>query len=590
LAAIRLLSEQLINRIAAGEVVERPASVLKELLENSLDAGATWVEVLAEGGGRRLIRVADNGCGLAGDDLLLAVERHATSKLDESADLMSIPTLGFRGEALPSIGAVSRLTITSAAGTDGAGRRVRLSGGRMLGVEDAPRDKGTTVDVADLFFNVPARRKFLRTPETEAAHLADTVQRYALGWPEVRLVYRHNETTVLATNPKENPLSRVARVLGRETARRLRPFEGQAADVSLSGFLGPPDLTRSRPSAVYLYVNGRPVQDRLLLRIVMDAFRGRIPSGRYPCAIVFLNVDPAGVDVNVHPTKAQVRFRQPGQVMEAAGAVLAEALAEYRPRPLSPPTAPGPSLYPLGSSSPKAPSVAEAWTWVAEPDASPAPAPFITPTPPPLAEPEPWPERAPQAAPDRLLAIGQLYRTYILAQGPDGLYIVDQHAAHERILYEHFEEELGRGRLPSQPLLLPVVLEVGPVQAAALETLKPDLDRLGFEVEPFGGQTFVLKAVPAVLAGRNAEAAINEIAEQADEPGARPDQASVWVKLLATLACHSAVRAGDELGREEMDRLLTDLGRTRLPTHCPHGRPLIFHLPTRDIEKRFQRA
>jgi len=580
-SAIRLLSEQLINRIAAGEVVERPASVLKELLENSLDAGATRIEVLAEGGGRRLVRVADNGCGLEGDDLLLAVERHATSKLDEDTDLMSIATLGFRGEALPSIGAVSRLTIASAVRADGHGRRIRLSGGRVLAVEDAPRDKGTTVDVADLFFNVPARRKFLRNPETEAAHLAETVQRYALGRPEVRLVYRHNETTVLATNPREDPLSRVARVLGRETARRMNPFEGRVGGVALSGFLGLPDLTRSRPSAVYLYVNGRPVQDRLLLRVVHEAYHGRIPSGRFPCAIVFLGLDPAAVDVNVHPAKAHVRFRQPGQVLEAAAAVLAEALAAHRPKPLFHPAADVPRLYPLRPASPGTPAVAEAWTWVAEPDA---------PVAPPVSAPETWPELANQAGPADLFAIGQLYRTYILAQGTDGLYIVDQHAAHERVLFERFEDELARGRLSSQPLLLPLVLEMGPVQAAALETLRPDLDRLGFELEPFGGQTFVLKAVPAVLAGRNAEQAISEIADQADEPGVKPDRASALIKLLSTLACHASVRAGDELGREEMDRLLADLGRTRLPTHCPHGRPLIFHLAARDIEKRFQRG
>ena len=587
MSAIRLLSEQLINRIAAGEVVERPASVLKELLENSLDAGATRIEVLAEGGGRSLIRVADNGCGLEGDDLLLAVERHATSKLSEDTDLMSIATLGFRGEALPSIGAVSRLTIASAVRSDGHGRRIRLSGGRVLAVEDAPRDKGTTVDVQDLFFNVPARRKFIRSPETEASHLAETVQRYALSRPDVRLVYRHNETTVLATNPREDPLSRVARVLGRETARRMVPFEGQAGGVSLSGFLGLPDLTRSRPSAVYLYVNGRPVQDRLLLRVVHEAYRGRVPSGRYPCAIVFLTLDPAAVDVNVHPAKAHVRFRQPGQVLEAATSVLAKALAAHRPKPLTQPAPDTPRPYAFGPASVATPAVAEAWTWVADPDAPMAP---ILPMAPTLSESEPRPEAAHQAGSADLFAIGQLYRTYILAQGPDGLYIVDQHAAHERVLFERFEEELARGRLSSQPLLLPLILEMGPVQAVALEALRPDLDRLGFDLEPFGGQTFVLKAVPAVLAGRNAEQAVGEIADQADEPGARPDQASVWIKLLSTLACHAAVRAGDELGRVEMDRLLADLGRTRLPTHCPHGRPLIFHLAARDIEKRFQRG
>ncbi|MBW2052413.1 MAG: DNA mismatch repair endonuclease MutL [Deltaproteobacteria bacterium] len=585
MASIRLLSEQLINRIAAGEVVERPASVLKELLENSLDAGATRIEIEAQAGGRRLIMVSDDGLGMPPDDMLLAVERHATSKLSEDTDLLRIDTLGFRGEALPSIGAVSRMTLTSASDSKGLGRRVRLSGGKMLAVEEASRGQGTTVEVRDLFFNVPARRKFLKSAQTEAAHLAEMAQRYALGRPELRLIYKHNSQQVIATSPSEKPLARVARVLGRETAKKMFPFEGSYAGVSLSGFLGRPEIDRSRARAIYIYVNGRPVMDRLLTRAVMEAYRGRLMTGRYPVAIIFLTVDPEVVDINVHPAKAEVRFRQPGQVMQVSVNIMSQALnKEHRPlvSPIKSPPPPVP--YPAINSAFFKSSVAEPLAWNEEADRK-------------TWRPEVHAPHPPAARPDDvfeterhgLRAIGALFRTYILAQGPDGLYIIDQHAAHERILFERLQTEMAAGPLNSQQLLIPVTFEVTPTQAVGLEGLLAELSRFGFDLEPFGGQTFVLRAIPAVLTGRDPHKVMGEIIDEVDT--LRPDAglARIEEAFMQTLCCHGSIRAGHEMTLEEMDQLLTDLSQAKISTHCPHGRPLIYHIDLKELEKKFRR-
>jgi len=582
LGSIRLLSEQLINRIAAGEVVERPASVLKELIENSLDAGASRIDIDVEAGGRRLIMVADNGQGMSPDDLLLAVERHATSKIAEETDLLEINTLGFRGEALPSIASVSRMTITSAPGDDGRARRVVLSGGRMIKVEEAARDRGAAVEVRDLFFNVPARRKFLKSERTEAAHLLETAQRFALSRPDLRLIYRTDGQEVLSTSPQEDQPARLARVLGRETARAMSPFEDEAGDISVSGFLGRPEMDRARPSNLYLFVNGRPVADRLLTRAVLEAYRGRLAGGRYPIAVIFLKIDPRQVDVNVHPAKAEVRFREPGRVFAAAAEIMAQALSRDRP-----PLKPAPISY-QDQSFPGRPSlVTEAAGWETpargffEKPAQgiPAPAP---------AGDRPDPGLPPEQ--EGLRPIGQLFRTYILAQGPEGLYIIDQHAAHERILFERLLEQLNQGSLAGQGLLWPQTFEVSPTQAVLLESITTVLTRFGFSLEFFGGQTFVLRTVPTVLVGRDGPKTLEAILDQMEDHRPETGLEHLEETLLQSLACHGAIKAGDEMTRPEMEQLLTDLDRTRVPTHCPHGRPLIFHLNLAELEKKFKRS
>jgi DNA mismatch repair protein MutL len=587
LAAIRLLSDQLINRIAAGEVVERPASVLKELIENSLDAGADRLEIEVAAGGVKYLSIADNGCGMDRDDLLLAVERHATSKLTEETDLLHIGTLGFRGEALPSIAAVSRLTITTSAGDDGAGRRLRISGGRVMGLDEAARGRGTTIEVQDLFFNVPARRKFLKSPATEAAHLLETVQRYALSRSDLRLVYRHDGQELLSTSPRENDQTRLAKVVGRENARLLFPFEGQKGDIRLSGFLGRPDLERSRTSGLYLFVNGRPVKDRLMTRAVLDAYRGRLPGGRYPIAMVFLEIDPALVDANVHPTKAEVRFRQPGEIFQAAVELMAQALSEKlrpvsrdafeRPETSDPRYNQAPPEYAAFDFAP-AGSVGETTVWTQSEI-----------HPPPAFAPVPAEAGENEEVQGGLKPIGQLFRSYILAQGADGLYVVDQHAAHERILYEKLQTGLENGRMPSQALLMPETIELTPVQTELMNDLVPRLERFGFDLEPFGGRTFVVRSVPAVLAERDPRQVLDDIIDLAAEHRPGRGLERIEEHMTASLACHGAIKANQSLTLDEMQRLLDDLDRTRVPTNCPHGRPLIFKLDRREIEKRFQR-
>jgi DNA mismatch repair protein MutL len=605
LGAIRLLSEGLINRIAAGEVVERPASVLKELIENSLDAGADRLEIEVQAGGRRLISVADNGSGMIPDDMLLAIERHATSKLAEETDLMAIPTLGFRGEALASIASVSRVTLASSAGDDGAGRQVTVSGGRVMQVRDAARDRGTTVEVRDLFYNVPARRKFLKSVATEAAHLLETVQRYALSDPDLRLIYRHNGQELLATSPRENNAGRLARVVGRETARRMIPFEGREGSTAVSGFLGPPDLDKSRTTSLYLFVNRRPVRDRLLTRAVVDAYRSRLAAGRYPAAVIFLELAPELVDVNVHPAKTEVRFREPNEVFRAVVAVIAQALSES----LRPETRPSPPPYPPLPSSSGEVREARFWEnpslpeepWIRVPTVSPDPenvsvAQYNDPGAEPVRHDEtvrPFPETDPTVSPGNgspWRPIGQLFRSYILAQGIHGLIIIDQHAAHERILYEYLRRQMDSGVIAGQTLLLPETIDVSPLEADRLEKLAPHLERFGFDLAFFGGNTFVLKAAPAMLGRTGITAAVRDIIDSAEDfqPEAGLDQLAK--RLIESLACHGAVKANEAMTLAEMDRLLADLACCETPTHCPHGRPLLFEMDRRELEKKFKRA
>ena len=608
--AIRLLSENLINRIAAGEVVERPSAVLKELLENSLDAGATRIEVEAVAGGRKLVSVIDNGSGMSPDDLLLAVERHATSKLTEETDLMNIATLGFRGEALPSIGAVSRMSVISAPERDGKGRKLQLSGGRLVNVEDAARDQGTTVEVRDLFFNVPARRKFLKTIQTEAAHLLETIQRYVLGRTDLRLVYRHNGQELLSVNPQESEQTRLARVLGRDTARNMFPFQDESGPLTLSGFLGTPETERSRTGGLYLYVLGRPVSDRLLTRAVMESYKGRLSPGKYPTGVIKIELDPQMVDVNVHPAKAEVRFRQPHDVFNAVTAILTRALSEnLRPaptqaRPWSPPPPPDrrTDYYSRQDRIPMEPEsgVAESLTWE-----SPARG-YQPPDHRPYTEferPPTWRDempggyvepRAPEIRTDEnqagLRPIGQLFKSYILAQGESGLFVIDQHAAHERVLFEKFKKGMAEGGLPSQSLLLPETIEITPIQSDKLQTALPDLARMGFDLSPFGGSTFVLRAIPSILDSPQALKALDEIIDGLMGGSGRSAIEDFESFLCQSLACHAAIKAGEEITLPEMSQLIADLNRTEVPTNCPHGRPLIFSLDRREIEKRFKRA
>ncbi|MDR0549572.1 MAG: DNA mismatch repair endonuclease MutL [Deltaproteobacteria bacterium] len=689
---IKLLPDHLIDQIAAGEVVERPASILKELLDNSLDAGSTRLEVDFEAGGKKLVRVADDGCGLNKEELFLCLERHATSKINADSDLASISTLGFRGEALPSIGAVARLAIVSSPTPDGPGHRIRLEGGRFLGVEPVPANQGSTVEVKDLFFNVPARRKFLKTEATERAHILDVAQRYALARPDLRLVLKENNKTIFSVEKRQDQKARVAAVMGQNVALSLRPVEYKVEDLQITGWLADPNASSKTGALLFLYVLGRPVKDRLLTKAIIQGYGRALPAGRYPAGVINVDLDPRRVDVNVHPAKTEVRFREPGLIFAALAEVTAKvalapensvAFFESSKAPLAPlddlgaerPNAqdldsnslsPPPRItYPAGDPSqpdygfpnrgdpkgqnkgsrgpnrlppfvpqdlPKAQPLHPPWMEpefeVNEPllnfapnrpkpnaeDANPAPEPpelaagVFEPEPKTSAsakEPEPdqdlvHPVTAPEPRlwePWRDKLIGQLNQSYILVECADGLKIIDQHAAHERILFNQLKEVLADRGLPCQMTLFPETVELSAHQILAVATLNPGLAHLGFELEPFGGQTYLIKGYPEILDSNLARETLLEMLAKAQSrlkylegaglSGILEEMSDAW---LDSLACRAAVKAGQRLTRVEMEKLIRDTRKTAAGGYCPHGRPAVTIIPYREIATRFKRT
>ena len=629
---IRLLPDDLINRIAAGEVIERPSAVLKEVLENSLDAGADRIDIEVVGGGKKLIRVRDNGHGMYEDDLYMALERHATSKLDPDSDLVSIATLGFRGEAMASIGAVSRLSVTSAP-ADGQGHVIRIEGGRLRGLEPAPANRGTTVEVADLFYNVPARRKFLKTEPTESAHLLEVARYYALSREGLRLTFRDGGREVMAVESRHDFKTRVFNVLGRTAAENLKHFEYEGeSGLKISGWLGGPERALKSGANMFMYVLGRPVKDRLLNRALADGYGRLLPPGHWPTAIIFVDLDPADVDVNVHPAKAEVRFRQPGPVFSAMSAAVNRVVgrapitgAEFHTfqslaapptggekphRPLPADSFPPPWL--IDDLPPTGPTPSEAPPWSVYDQSPPEPpagrseetamSPALTaPAPVSLYESvESEPEIKNGAAPgfEPLLPLGQLYDSYILAQGSRGLYLIDQHAAHERILYNQLKETLARHGLPGQNLLFADTMDLSPEQALAAETLAPHLSRLGFDLQPFGDRTFILKAAPAILKeGLDPWEPLMEILDTGrggrfkSLEGAGLEEAVTTMsnKWLYSLACRAAIKAGEKMSLGAMEKLLADMAVAKNGAYCPHGRPAIQLIDRGRIEKYFDR-
>lgn len=558
---IRLLPDHLINRIAAGEVVERPASVVKELVENSLDAGAGSITVRLQQGGVAAVEVADDGCGMDGDDALLALERHATSKLDEHSPLDAITTLGFRGEALPSIAAVSRLTLETAV-SDGEGTRVECDFGRICAVRPIARPRGTHIAARDLFLRLPARRKFLRSPQTELRHAVALLTSLALTRPAVAFLLIHNDRTVLHLPAARDLLARLPDVLGPKQARDVTPLAHRNGPFHISGYL----LAAGGARQVTLAVNGRVVRDRFLTAVVHRALRGA--AGTLDAeGFLHLELPASLVDVNVHPTKAEVRFADPGAVASALTAALATSLVrlrqptEIRRLVTVPPTAPAhqPQL-PL-SYPPPAPPPAVAETAA-------------------IAQPE-----APSSTPlGRLL--GQYRGTYLVLEDADGLLLVDQHVAHERVLYE---ELLARNeKTPLQPLLVPVVLELRAEHAALASELAPALASLGVELEPMSGSSVRILAAPAGLAPELLRDALPALLADL-EGGAVPGEA-IRQKLAAALACRAAVKKNAPLSRLEAEHLLHRLARVADPHRCPHGRPIVLRLPHAEIERRIGRT
>ena len=592
---VRALPEALIDQIAAGEVVERPASVVKELVENSLDAGALRVRVEVRGGGRDWIAVTDDGSGMEPADARLALQRHATSKIASAEDLQRIATYGFRGEALPAIASVSRLRLRTRPHASPLGTEIRVEAGRLLEEHEAAGPAGTRVEVADLFVAVPARRKFLKSVATEWGHLSDWLARSALARPDVHFEVQRDDRPALAWPAVVEPLERVAAVLGEQEALALVAIDLAAGELRVAGFASRPDRHRPTLGGIHLYVNGRAVRDRLLQHALVDVYRDVLPRGRFPSAVLFLELPAALVDVNVHPAKWEVRFADPQAVHRVVRQAVSRGLeARSWLGAASPPA--------FGSPGAGRPAERGA-PWAALPDPESAPGDWTLAAPGPVAQgtDAAWVGAAARArggeglrfGDQRLL--GQLLATYLLLETKHGLVLVDQHAAHERVLYERLRREWSERSVASQGLLAPIPVSLDPAAGALLVDAADALARLGFELEPFGEATVAVRGIPALLSGSDPVVLLRELAAEllADPEarrltGERPPVAAVD-RLFAGLACHAARRKGELLAPVEQQALLAALDTIPWAPTCPHGRPVAVPFELAEIERRFAR-
>ena len=593
--AIHLLPDLLVSQIAAGEVVERPASALKELLENSLDAGARDIRVDLEEGGIKLIRVADDGAGIGPDDLPLALTRHATSKIASLADLERVVSLGFRGEALASIAAVARVTVSSRAGGQPHAWRIGAVDGLLGAPEPAALGRGTVVEARDLFFNTPARRKFLKTAATEYGHCDESLRRLALAHPECAFTLSHNGK-VSRRFPVSDWRARALEVLGEDFAAAARALDESAGPLRLFGLAGLPAYSRAGRDAQYLFVNGRFVRDKLLAHAIREAYRDVLHHDRHPAFALFLELPPEGVDVNVHPAKTEVRFRDGRGVHQFVFHVLERGLgqaqgARGKEQGGQPPAPAGRNAFrggataalPLHAGEPAA--YYRMVTDALAPGASPA-AP-AQPSAQPLA-PCPLP-LAPGSQPLGY-ALGQLSGIYILAENDTGLVLVDMHAAHERILYERLKQALDRKQMASQPLLIPLVFQATPLEMAAAEEARDGLNEMGFELAPVSPTHLAVRALPAMLKDADVETLAREVLKDIRESGISGAMTARRDELLATMACHGAVRAHRRLTLPEMNALLRDMEATERADQCNHGRPTWFQLTLADLDRMFMRG
>ena len=593
---IQILPENLANQIAAGEVVERPASVVKELVENSIDALASEIIVDIETGGKSLVRVSDNGHGMKKDDAFLSLERHATSKVKCAEDLFALHSMGFRGEALPAIASVSRLRLTTRSADDETGWQIYAEAGTIRQADAVGVAPGTAVEVRNLFFNTPGRRKFLRKEETEFGHIADVVSRLALSRPDIHFRLSHNGRSYLEAYRHNRLEERAAALLGRNVADGLLPVEADSGNGEmLVGLLGPPGISRSTTAQVYTYVNGRFVRDRVIQHAIIEAYRSLLEKRRYPIAVLFIDMPPEMVDVNVHPTKHEVRFRNQQQVHDFIVAALRQRLQQVACAPdtdaagfqppamagVNPPSPPVQSIY--------RDRVQESLAAFNEKVASARIVPAVSTVKGEMAGWSAGQDNAP-AMPDGWRLIGQYLSSYLVCQVHDELVLIDQHAAHERIGFEHLRNQLASDGIASQSLLFPVVLELDHRESAVLTEHLGDFGRFGFDVEAFGGRSFTVKAVPALVADVDVERLIRDLAAELNEIGRSGQLHDEIERVLAVLACHSMVRANQALSQSEMQHLLKDLAAIDFGSCCPHGRPVMHRLSKRDIEKFFHRG
>ncbi len=588
--SIHLLPPEVASQIAAGEVIERPASVVKELVENALDAGAKSIQVSIAEAGRTLIEVADDGGGIAAEELALAVSRHATSKLAQAEDLFHIASLGFRGEALASIGSVSRMTLTSKLAHSKAGARIQVEGGHEGKVQAIGAPTGTVVRVEELFFNVPARLKFLKTDSTERRAIDALLTRYALAYPAVRFKLSEGKNISLQTSGDGDRRSILAALYGVEVARQLLEIQAEEEGLQLTGYISPTSLTRSNRKEMTFFVNGRWVQDTPLTSAWIQAYHTLLMVGRYPMGILFINIDPADVDVNVHPAKAEVRFRNQDRVYGFVQRIVRRSLLAYSP------VAPAaPALW--GTRGPASSQAGLDWTIAHSGGPSRDAAEDLN-----LESSTPAGGQSSRgettlAAGGQPLSfntvpllklIGQIGATYLVAEGPDGLYLIDQHAAHERILFEKLMAQHDMHQIPSQALLTAAVVQMPPASARLLQNQLPVLIHFGFDVEDFGSNSFRVRAMPALFSGSDPSAALRAIVEDFEEDES-PLQNEIEKKLAARVCKRMAVKAGQTLSPEEQRSLITDLENCSSPRTCPHGRPTMIHLSVEMLERQFGR-
>jgi DNA mismatch repair protein MutL len=648
---IHVLSEQVANKIAAGEVVERPASVLKELLENSLDAGAKRIRVQAEGGGKKLIQITDDGCGMVRDDALLAFERHATSKIRYADDLLFIATLGFRGEALPSIASVSRLRMETRAPEEPSGTVVELAGGKLMKVEEAGLPAGTSITVRDLFYCVPARRKFLRSESTELSQIASLVTHYALAHPDKHFELHSATNAMLVAAPVAGYRERVYQIFGRETLDQLIPLAAMLplarvglpqpppwkrseededeqltpGELRVHGFISKPEIQKLNRNSIFVFVNGRLIRDKLIQHALMESYRNILPPTVFPVVLLFLEMPLAEVDVNVHPSKVEVRFRQSSVIHDFVHDSVRAALMQARPVPQftreisAQPTA-SPHLSPDIRSAGFQPAVATAslpsqeegrgfelrapvepplpgslnfqggfdleanaaipvarfprQTFVSDDHCSPA-----------LME-EPAADLAPLAS---LKPVGQVRDSFILATSAEGLWIIDQHVAHERVLFERILRQRTAAQVETQRLLMPIIIELTPAQQAIFAEICDELRVNGFDAEPFGSRTIAVKTAPSGVQTSDVEHMLHELLDQLQREEQQINLEKVRTRIAASIACHAAIKINTPLTQDKMEWLLRELAKTDCPMSCPHGRPVVLRYSVTDIQKAFKR-
>ena len=654
MSRIRILPEAIANRIAAGEVVERPASVVKELLENALDAGARSVRIEVESGGKRMIRVVDDGCGMSHDDALLAFERHATSKLRTADDLLSITTLGFRGEALPSIASVSRFLLETCAQGEEQGTRVEFAGGKLVGVKPAGFPVGTSVSVADLFYCVPARRKFLKSDTTELGHVASLVTHYALANPDKQFALKTPTQEILNAPPVATLAERVYQLFGRQMLQETMEIEPVSApiraaiteqiaeggleaaertgELTVRGFVSRPEVQRSNRNGIYVFVNRRLVRDRLLLHAIREAYRNILPPDVFPVALLFIELPCEEVDVNVHPAKIEVRFRHSQFVHDFARDTIRQALSKARPiasfagtgrasglggsqpgagagaatapAPMAPPRALLPVSDPYAGMAgetfalTEAPVQPEAQRFAFEAAGAPGfsgsefAGPFAGHEP---SDSENALEAEAMEAPanasciGELRPLGQVNASFIVAVNSEGLWIVDQHVAHERVLFEQHLRARREGAVTGQRLLMPIVVDLTPRQRAILEKIGEELSANGFEVTPMGAQSVAIQATPADVPASAAERLLAEILDGVEREQQAISIDSLQAQIAASTACHAAIKINMPLEQTKMEWLLAELAKTESPMSCPHGRPVILRYSVREIERAFKR-